>query len=492
MSLSQPSRLHNDFYQLTMAQALWRSGRHDLRAVFHLSFRRVPFGGGFIVSAGQQEAVRRATSVLLEEADVSYLSDLRDARERRLFEPAFLDFLATVEPACSVVGAPEGTIVFAGEPVLRVEASLLEAQLLETPLLNAMAFPSLIATKAARVRLAAGDDPVLEFGLRRAPGGDFGLEASRCAFIGGADATSNLEAGRVFGIPVQGTHAHSWILAFDSEGEAMSKWLGQASGERVLLLDTFDTLAGLERALEVVAAEGHELDAVRLDSGDLDALSRSVRARLDGSGWSTTRIVASGNLDEESILELRSNGAPIDTWGVGTRLVTGGSEGALSAVYKLGAIHDQGSWVRRSKTSDDPSKATLPGRLSPIRIEHAGCFRADLIVDELDLVSGEEVTPDSIGRWLGLVAPSAKNLFVDLVEEGRAVGPEERPTDVRSRVLAQLENLPPGLRRLDPEFPYRVALHPKLASRVPGWEVGRLRYDRAGCSSSSLPIGSSG
>ncbi len=491
MRRTQPSRLHNDFYQLTMAQALWRSGRHDLRAVFHLSFRRYPFGGGFIVSAGQQEAVRRATSVLLAEAEISYLAGLRDSRDGRLFEPAFLEFLAAVESECCVVGAPEGTIVFAGEPVLRVEASLLEAQLLETPLLNAMAFPSLIATKAARVRLAAGEDPVLEFGLRRAPGGDFGLEASRSAYLGGVDATSNLEAGRVFGIPVQGTHAHSWILAFESEGEAMSQWLGQESGERVLLLDTFDTLTGLEEALEVVAAEGHELHAVRLDSGDLDALSRRVRSRLDRSGLSSTRIVASGNLDEESILELRSSGAPIDTWGVGTRLVTGGPEGALSAVYKLGASHERGAWVRRSKPSDDPSKATLPGRLKPIRIEHAGCFRTDLIVDELDLGPGEEVTPAALGRESELVGSTTRDLFVDLVEKGRAVGPEERPRDVRSRVLAQLAKLPPGLRRLDPEFLYPVALHPKLAARVPGWEVGRLRYDRTGCSSSSLPTGSS-
>lgn len=501
MSDDRPSRLLNDLYQLAMAQGLWRSGRAEVPSIFHLFFRRAPFGGGFIVAAGQDEAIRRATEVSLTDSEVDYLSGLRDSRDRPLFDPGFLEFLGRLRPACRIDGVAEGTIVFGGEPVLRVEASLIEAQLLETPLLNAMAFPSLIATKAARVRLAAGSDPILEFGLRRAPGGDGGLAASRASYLGGTDATSNLEAGRRWGIPVRGTHAHSWVLSFESESEAMGVWLRQESGEPVLLLDTFDTTKGLERALSAVRKEGSGLDAVRLDSGDLDRLSRAVRRRLDEAGFTSTQIVASGDLDEFRIARLKASGAPIDIWGVGTQLITGAPDAALPAVYKLGAIVEGGKWVRRSKSSDEPSKGSLPGCLSVVRFLTEHGWRGDTIIDDLadreaEASSGLPAEAEGRLRKLSKLAPvkgaRPVEIFETLVEEGSSTGGRQSLAACRDRLRIDLGRLPPGVRSLAPPGAYPVVLEPELAARIDGWEPDGLRYDRKACDSFSPRTGNSG
>ena len=243
--------LLTDLYQLTMAYGYWKTGRHDQEAVFHLFFRKHPFGGGFTVAAGLATVVEYLEGLRFDPDDLAYLAGLRGNDEQPLFEPAFLDYLAEMRLGCDVHGMPEGTIVFPHEPLLRVTGPLLQAQLLETALLNIVNFQTLVATKAARVVLAARGEPVLEFGLRRAQGIDGALAASRAAYLGGCYATSNVLAGRLFGIPVRGTHAHSWVMCFDDELEAFRAYARAMPNNCVFLVDTYDTLDGVRHAIEV-------------------------------------------------------------------------------------------------------------------------------------------------------------------------------------------------------------------------------------------------
>ncbi|MEE2778621.1 MAG: nicotinate phosphoribosyltransferase, partial [Acidobacteriota bacterium] len=305
--LYRPSlALVSDLYQLTMAYGYWRQGLRDAEGVFHLSFRANPCDGGFTVALGQSAVESYVSDFRFSGDDLDYLADLRRGDGEALFGADFLGFLGDLVLDCDVDAVVEGTVVFPGEPVLRVRGSLIQGQMLETALLNLMNFQSLIATKAARVCLAADGDDVVEFGLRRAQGFDGGVSASRAAFIGGCAATSNLLAGRLHGIPVRGTHAHSWVLAFDDELSAFRAYAEVQPADTVLLLDTFDTRGGVELAIEVghwLRGIGYDLVGVRLDSGDLIGLSRHVRKRLDEAGLERVGIVASGDLDETEILK---------------------------------------------------------------------------------------------------------------------------------------------------------------------------------------------
>ncbi len=338
---AQPLSLLTDLYQITMAAAAWKAGVDEREAVFHLVFRKAPFHSGFTVAAGLGPALELLRELKLGEDDLRYLAELRAESGEPLFERGFLEHLLALEPRVDIDAVPEGTVVFPQEPLLRVSGPVVACMLLETALLNVINFQTLIATKAARVWLAAQGDPVLEFGLRRAQGPDGGVSAARAAYIGGCAATSNVLAGKLLGIPVRGTHAHSWVMLFDSEREAFDAYAGAMPHNVVLLVDTYDTLQGIRRAIETgkrLRGQGRELAGIRLDSGDLAWLSIEARKMLDAAGFTKTVIYASNELDEDVIASLKQQGARIGAWGVGTRLVTGAEDAALSGVFKLTAV----------------------------------------------------------------------------------------------------------------------------------------------------------
>ncbi|MBP1643357.1 MAG: nicotinate phosphoribosyltransferase, partial [Acidobacteria bacterium] len=363
----RPLALLTDLYQVTMALGHFRRPDADLEAAYHLFFRDNPFGGGFAVACGLESAVTYLERLRFERDDLDYLASLAGGDGRPLFPGDFLSFLAGWRFRGDVDAVAEGTVVFAHEPLLRVTGPILDAQLVETALLNLINFPTLVATKAARLAIAAEGQPVIEFGLRRAQGIDGGVTATRAAYVGGCEGSSNLLAGELFGIPVRGTHAHSWVSSFDSEEEAFRAYAAVQPGNCVLLVDTYDTLEGVRRAARVgleMRARGERLAGIRLDSGDLAYLSIEARRILDEAGLSEVAILASNNLDEHLIESLRLQGARIDTWCVGTALVTAQDDPALGGVYKLGAIRRPGEpWRARLKLSEQTAKTTTPGVL---------------------------------------------------------------------------------------------------------------------------------
>ncbi|TVR34942.1 MAG: nicotinate phosphoribosyltransferase [Spirochaetaceae bacterium] len=357
MSARHTSALLTDLYELTMVQG-YHHYELNPQVVFDMFFRRQPFQGGFSVFAGLQELIDTLEGLRFSSQDIEYLRGLGTFTDR------FLTFLADFRFTGDLYAVPEGTVVFPQEPLVRVHSSLIEAQLIESLLLNILNFQTLIATKAARIYLASNKGKVLEFGLRRAQGIDGAMSASRAAFIGGAAATSNTLAGKRYGIPVSGTMAHSWVMAFQTEREAFERFAELYPDGTTLLIDTYDTLgSGISNAIAVgrkLCADGHPF-AVRLDSGDIQYLSGKVRAELDAAGLTQARIAASNELNEEIIHQLVSAHSPIDLWGVGTHMVTGGSESSFSGVYKLAAQQIDGRFEPRMKVSDNPEKSTNPG-----------------------------------------------------------------------------------------------------------------------------------
>ena len=382
----QSLSLLTDLYELTMACGYWKSGLADREAVFHLYFRKHPFGGDHTVACGLAQAVSFLRGFHFDESDLDYLRGLRAADGAALLDPAFVTAMAELNFRCDVDAVPEGTIVFPQEPLVRVRGPLLQCQILETALLNIINFQTLIATKAARIVEAAQGEPVLEFGLRRAQGIDGGLSASRAAYVGGCAATSNVLAGKLHGIPVRGTHAHSWVMTFEDELESFEAWARAMPNNCVFLVDTYDSIEGVRRAIRVglgLRERGYEMLGVRLDSGDLVELSREARRLLDEAGFPDAKVVASGDLDEREIADLKARGAKIALWGVGTRLVTAHDDPALGGVYKLGAVRgEDGFWSDRVKLSDDIEKVSNPGLLQVRRFSLDGQAIADVIFDE--------------------------------------------------------------------------------------------------------------
>ncbi len=359
--------LLTDLYQLTMAYGYWKAGRIKEQAVFHWYYRKNPFQGNFALVAGLEDVVSWLQHFQFTESDLAYLATLRNAQEQPLFETAFLDYLQQLRFTGQLAAIAEGTIVFANQPLLRITAPLIEAQLIETALLNLVNFPTLIATKAARIVQAAQGAPVLEFGLRRAQGIDGGLTASRSAYIGGCTASSNVLAGKLYGIPVKGTHSHSWVMSFDEEQHAFEAYAQALPADCIFLVDTYNTKAGIATAIRVgkyLRTQGYELQGIRLDSGDLLALSRYARQALDAAGLYATKVVASDGLEEYKIRQLRQQGAPIAVWGVGTNLVTAFDQPSLGGVYKLAAIKKGSApWAYKMKISDSADKISTPGIL---------------------------------------------------------------------------------------------------------------------------------
>ncbi len=448
--------LLTDLYQITMANGYWNSGLAEREAVFQLYFRRNPFGGGYAVAAGLAAAVDSLESLSFDDEDLAYLAKLQGNDGRPLLDRGFLAGLRNLRFDSDLDAVPEGTVVFEGEPLLRVRGAIIQCQLVETALLNLLNFQTLVATKAARVCLAAAGDPVLEFGLRRAQGPDGGVSASRAAYLGGCAATSNVLAGKRFGIPVRGTHAHSWVMAFDSEQGAFEAWAEAMPNNCVFLVDTYDTLAGVRLAVKVgtrLRERGHELAGVRLDSGDLAELSVAARQLLDASGFPKAEIVASNDLDEHAIEALKRRGAAVSVWGVGTRLATAHDDPALGGVFKLAAMRDaEGRWTYPVKHSEDPEKSTLPGIHQTRRFLHGRKFLRDLIFDaELGADQTDEPHED---------------LLRPVLRSGRRV--EEPPTldESRAHALDQLARLPAGTKRLVNPDPYPVEVDTRLAART--------------------------
>src|SRR6266850_1505535 len=382
-------------------------------------------------------------------------------------EPAFLDHLGSLRLACDVDAAPEGTVVFPLEPIVRVTGPILQAQLIETPLLNLVNFQSLIATKAARVVLAARGDPVLEFGLRRAQGLDGGLAASRAAWVGGCAATSNVMAGRLFGIPVSGTHGHSWVMAFDDELSAFRAYAEALPNNCIFLVDTYDTREGVRHAIQVgeeLRARGHEMLGVRLDSGDLAWLSSEARKMLDDAGFETARILASNELDEHLVATLKEQGAAISAWGIGTRLVTGHPDAALGGVFKLTAVRKPGgAWRPKVKLSEQTIKTSIPGVLQVSRFQ--GEAVADVIYD-VGMPPEDPVTMvdplDATRRRTIPAGTPSQDLLVPIFRAGRRVYDPPPLVEVRKRVSGELSRFHAGVKRFVNPHRYPVGLERRL------------------------------
>jgi nicotinate phosphoribosyltransferase len=468
--------LLTDFYQLTMAQGYFATGRAEDEAVFHLFFRKLPFGGGYAVACGLADVVAYLDGLRFADEDLAYLGDIRGDDGRPLFAEPFLRRLGSLALRLDVDAVPEGALVFAHEPLVRVRGPLMEAQIVETALLNIVNFQTLIATKAARVCGAAGGDPVLEFGLRRAQGTDGALAASRAAHVGGCAATSNVLAAARFGIPVRGTHAHSWVMCFDTEPEAFGAYAQALPNNVVFLVDTYDTLAGVRNAIEAGQAlrrRGFELGGIRLDSGDLAWLSIEARKLLDEGGFPKAVIVASNDLDEHLIESLKHQGARVGVWGVGTKLVTAYDQPALGGVYKLGALRPAGGggpWHYRVKVSEQAAKISTPGIQQVRRFSDptSGMLVADVIYDEEAPPAGPVtlVDPrDPLRRRTRPAGLAAEELLVPAFRGGRRVYEPPSATAARARTRAELGRLPAWSQRLQNPHEYPVGLEVGLAEQ---------------------------
>lgn len=415
--------LLTDLYELTMAEGYWKQRMLGWESVFHLFFRKPPFGGSYAVMAGLEGLIEWINRFSFSDGDLEYLEGLE------LFDEDFLDYLSKMSFECDIDAVEEGRLIFPLEPLIRIKGPLIQAQLIESAILNFINFPTLVATKASRICEAAQGGEVIEFGLRRAPGAEGAMMASRAAYLGGCHATSNLLAGKVFGIPVRGTMAHSWVMAFDSEQEAFEKFDQVMPKTCTYLVDTYDSLRGVKRAIEVAKKRG-SMKGIRLDSGDLAFLSIECRKLLNEAGFFNAKIMASNELDEYAIAELLKKGAKIDVWGVGTRLVTGKDQGALDGVYKLSAVKKPGgAWIYKMKMS----KATLPGILQVKRFPDR-----DIIYDEEG----------------GLYTEGGEDLLVPIYRKGNCIYTSPSLGDMRKKCFIEKEKL---------SLPFVVELEPSLS-----------------------------
>ena len=461
--------LLTDLYQLTMAYGHWKTGSHTKEAVYHLSFRKNPFNGGYAVACGLSTMVDFVNNFRFDTSDTDYLATLKGHDDKPLFEDKFLNFLSNLRLNVDIHAVADGTIVFAHEPLVRVSGPIIQCQLLETPLLTMFNFQTLIATKAARIREAAGEKSILEFGLRRAQGVDGGLTASLAAHIGGCDATSNVLAGKLFGIPVSGTHAHSWVMSFEDELEAFKAYAAAMPNNCVFLVDTYDTIDGVVNAIEAaqwLKKTGHQFLGIRLDSGDLAYLSIEARKMLDDAGFKDAAIVASNDLDEHIINSLNAQNAKISVWGVGTKLVTAYDQPALGGVYKLAAVKDTGeTWKYKVKISEQAIKISNPGIQQVRRFIDDGSYIGDMIfnvedklpsdciiVDPLDMTRRKRITADC--KFHDLLAP----IFLS----GRQVYDVPTVPVTRQFVREQLQNFHATYRRILNPHQYPVGLESGL------------------------------
>ena len=379
--------LHTDLYQINMGYAYFKDGIHERKSYFDVYFRKIPFGGGYAVFAGLAKIIDYVNSFKFTESDIDFLRQLG-------YEEDYLNYLSDMKFTGNIRSVKEGEIVFGNEPLIRVEAPLIQAQIMETAILNIVNYQILIATKAARIKHLCPDEVCMEFGTRRAHEFDAAIWGTRASIIGGFNATSNVKAAKLFDIPCSGTHAHSFVQAYEDEKTAFKKYAA-AHKDCYFLVDTYDTLrSGIPTAIEVANELKDEISflGIRLDSGDIAYLSKEARKMLDAAGYPDAKIVASNDLDEDTITHLKQQGAKIDAWGVGTKLITAYDNPALGAVYKLACLEDDnGNMVDRLKVSENPAKLTIPGIKRVYRIinKDTGMAAGDYIALENEDVSAE-------------------------------------------------------------------------------------------------------
>ena len=463
--------LNTDLYELTMAQGFWESGLTDTRACFTVFFRDNPFSGGYAVACGTGQIPALVENFRYTEEDVAYLAGVRAPGGGAMFKPEFLEWLRAFSMDVDVWAVPEGEVVFPREPIVRVEGPMIACQLIETALLNLVNFQTLVATKAARVVQAAEGHAVSDFGLRRAQGPDGGLAVARASYVGGASSTSNCLAGKIYGIPVFGTHAHSWVMAFPSELEAFRAFARSMPKNCVLLVDTYDVRQGLANAVTVakeMEAAGERLSAVRIDSGDLAKLSKLARHMFDEAGLPYVKVSASNDLDEYTIQSLFAQGAPIDSFGVGTKLATCDPQPSLGGVYKLAAVRKPGdaSWRPVMKLSEMSYKRTIPG-IQHVRrfLDEANCPVGDVIVDDSASMGEPGLAVDVLDaeRSLDLTAFRSRELLVQVVRGGADAGATGTLEEAKRTCRDALMHLDPAVRRfLNPQI-YPVGLERGLA-----------------------------
>ncbi len=461
------SALTTDFYELTMMQGYF-SNQHNPQVVFDMFYRNNPFEGGYVVFAGLQDLIDKLQAISFSKEDIEYLQSLGK------FTPDFLSYLSEYHFSGDLYAMEEGTVVFPGEPLVRIHTNLIEAQLIEGLLLNTLNFQSLIATKASRMALASGRGSLMEFGLRRAQGSDGALSASRAAFIGGCQVTSNTLAGKEFGIPVAGTMAHSWIMSFDSELESFRSYAELYPDNTVLLIDTYDTLgSGIDNAI-IVGREQKQKGkkiGVRIDSGDLSYLPRIIRKRLDAAGLEDASIVVSNDLTEEIVQTLVHDQVPIDSWGIGTHLVTGGSQASLNGVYKLAAKESiYGKIIPTMKISNSFEKTTNPGIKQVYRFSDndVGSL-ADLVsLDNEEITTGKKYTfyhPFAEADFFEMHSDkytSIEPLIKKQMENGKRITVKPSVQEIQAYAQKSLDTFHKSyLRQINPHV-YKVSLSAKL------------------------------
>ncbi len=459
--------LLTDLYQLTMMNGYFEKGRKEETAVFDLFFRQ----NGTItysLACGLEQAVDYILNLKFDESDIAYLKSLN------VFSDKFLEYLKDFKFTGDLYAVKEGTVVFPGEPILTVKAPIMQAQLIETALLNMINFQTLIASKSAKINYAAKGDSILEFGLRRAQAPDAGIYGARAAVIGGCSSTSNVLAGKLFDIPVSGTHAHSWVMNFKDEYTAFMEYAKVYPDNTLLLVDTYDTLkSGVPNAIKVfdyLRANGHEPKGIRLDSGDLAYLSKKAREMLDKAGYPNAKICASGDLDEQLINSLKNQGAKIDIWGVGTKLITSADMPALGGVYKLSAVIDEnGEITPKIKVSDNTAKITNPGFKNIFRVydNKTGKAEADFIglrSEKAIDASKPLVLTHPTERWKKIIFTdyTVRPLQVDIIKDGKLV--YELPTlkEIKAYAKQEMDSFWDEYKRLDSPHLFKVDLSDEL------------------------------
>ena len=454
-----------DLYQLTMMYGYYKYNMQDNIAVFDVFFRKSPCNGGYTVMAGTESVIEYINNLKFTQEDIDYLRSLN------LFDEGFLEYLLNLRFTGEIYGMEEGTIVFPKEPLIRVKAPIIQAQLIETAMLNLVNHQTLIATKASRVVNAAKGGEILEFGLRRAQGPDAGNYGARAAVIGGCVATSNVMTGQMYDIKVSGTHAHSWVMSFPTELDAFRAYASIFPDACLLLVDTYNTLeSGIPNAIKVfkeLRASGHEPMGIRLDSGDLAYLSKKARVMLDEAGFENAKICVSGDLDEYLIHDLISQGAAIDTWGVGTKLITSADCPALGGVYKMSAEIIDGTLYPKLKISDNSEKITLPGYKKVFRLyDEDNMMIADLI--SLDHETLDPTKPlklyHPVERYKTKTVKNFKvrELLVPLFIDGKQVYKTPDFKDICTYAKQELDTIWDETKRLVNPHIYKVDLSDEL------------------------------
>ena len=466
--MKENSALLTDLYELTMSEGYWKRGLEGAEACFYAHYRQNPFGGGYSIACGMEHLAKLVDEFEFTGEDIDYLGSIEAGNGKPLFDKGFLEYLRGYRLSLSIDAPLEGTVMFAYEPMVRVTGPLIDCQLIEPALLNAVNFETLVATKAARVCYAA-KGPVAEFGLRRAQGPNGGLRASRAAYIGGCASTSNVLCGQLYGIPVSGTHAHSWVMSFDSELEAFRAFAEAMPHNCILLVDTYDIPTGLENAIIVgkeMEARGDRLLGIRIDSGDLAWGTRLARKMLDEAGLDYVSVVATNDLDEYTIVSLQSQNACIDSYGVGTKLACAYDQPALGGVYKMSALRKgpECPWEPKIKLSGQQGKRTLPGVLDILRFQDAdGRYRADMVYDmEAGMPGSKIFHPFDNALKKDLFGLEVHQVLRPLVRNGKSVPLDHDCHAARERAADEMSKIDKSCLRFMNPGVYPVGLDVNL------------------------------